>query len=145
MIVRPVLELDDPIAGAERSANAPAPAQAKREVMAPPSPARAPRARRTVAPAAARPQPAGDAPPLGERQGLTRFQVRLRESMAKAVAETEAKIALGQPGLSLNEIREIAVWAILGDPCDAAVKAFVRDVIPDWLEARRRATLAARS
>jgi hypothetical protein len=65
--------------------------------------------------------------------------------MAKAVAETEEKIALEQPGLSLNEIREIAVWAMLADPSDVAVKAFVRDVIPDWLEARRRATHAARA
>jgi hypothetical protein len=65
--------------------------------------------------------------------------------MAQAVAETEAKIALEQPGLSLNEIREIAVWAMLADPSDTAVKAFVRDVIPDWLEARRRATHSARA
>jgi hypothetical protein len=65
--------------------------------------------------------------------------------MAKAVAETESKIALEQPGLSLNEIREIAVWAILGDPCDAAVKAFVRRCDLRLAGARRRATLAARS
>jgi len=143
--VRPVLELDDPIAGAQPTTKSPAPGRTKRDVTAPPSPAGRARTHRSGAREASRPQLGGDAPPLGERQGSTRFQVRLRESMSKAVAETEAKIALEQPGLSLNEIREIAVWAILGDPCDAAVKAFVRDLIPDWLEARRRATRSARS
>jgi hypothetical protein len=59
--------------------------------------------------------------------------------------KTEAKIALEQPGLSLNEIREIAVWAMLADPSDTAVKAFVPDVIPDWLGARRCATDTARA
>jgi hypothetical protein len=144
MSARPVLELDDPLAGVERTPK-PSPAPEPRPTPTPASSASAVPPRQPRGGRAARPRPAAAAPALGERQGSTRFQVRLRDSMAKAVAETEAKIELEQPGLSLNEIREIAVWAMLADPSDAAVKAFVRDVIPDWLEARRRATHAARA
>ena len=155
MTARPVLELDDPIDGGRgRAASQSRPrAQGALESAtelepAPTADSALPtklRAPRTQGRITGRARPAADAPALGERQGQTRFQVRLRDSMAQAVAETEAKIALEQPGLSLNEIREIAVWAMLADPSDTAVKTFVRDVIPDWLDARRRATHAARA
>lgn len=166
MNARPVLELDDPIEGSINRITAPTtlthlspgpqpqPApepqtepqhEPEVAVQAPPAPPTRLRTPRAPARATGHARPEVDAPALGERQGSTRFQVRLRDSMARAVAETEAKIALEQPGLSLNEIREIAVWAMLADPSDTAVKAFVRDVIPDWLEGRRRATHTARA
>ena len=79
------------------------------------------------------------APALGERQAPGRFQVRLTPTLASVVADCERKLH-ERTGLSQNELRQIAVWAILGDSDDAAIEAFVRDVLPDWHQARLLAT-----
>ncbi len=43
--------------------------------------------------------------------------------------------------MTRNQIRQIAVWAVLGASNDQSiVDAFVRDVIPDWNRARQLAT-----
>ena len=58
-------------------------------------------------------------------------------SVLAAVQESEDRI-IAMTGLSRNDVRQIALWAILGDPDDT--DAFIRDVIPDWHTARIKAT-----
>ncbi len=83
---------------------------------------------------------ASTAPPIGEKQGSARFQVRLTPTLAEVVEANVGQLEL-ETGLTRNQIRQIAVWAILGSSTDGRViDAFVHNVIPDWNHARNIAT-----
>jgi hypothetical protein len=56
------------------------------------------------------------------------------------VTQTEQLLA-GRTQLSLNAIREIAVWSVLGDPNN--VDHFITEVLPKWLDGRNEATVRA--
>ncbi|RKQ90476.1 hypothetical protein C8N24_0280 [Solirubrobacter pauli] len=78
-------------------------------------------------------------PPVGARQ-QDRFQCRLTSVVSENVTQTEQLLA-HRTKLSLNAIREIAVWSALGDPDN--VDRFIAEVLPKWLNGRNEATVRA--